>query len=64
MTVIIEISSEVAGVSATKRAILSSENHKTAEDLEAAVIEFVRVARIANEETLASYVPSSLAEAN
>jgi len=59
MTVTIEVTNEAGVLSATKRTVLSSEDHGTAGDLEAAAVAFIRTARRANEETLANFAPNS-----
>jgi hypothetical protein len=59
MTVTIEVATEAGGVSARKRAVLSSDDFGSAEDLESAAVEFIRTARTANEEDLATYDPGS-----
>jgi hypothetical protein len=55
MTVTIEVSNEAGGMATSRRTFLLSENYATAEELEAAAVEFIRSSRSANEEALLNY---------
>jgi hypothetical protein len=55
MTVTIEVTNEAGGMATSKRTFLLSENFATAKELEAAAVEFIRSASVANEEALMNY---------
>ncbi len=62
MTVTIEVANQAGGVGSVKRTFLRSENFARSEDLEAAVIQFIRDSRAANEEALECYLPATDAQ--